>query len=71
MVGEERTIPERRAMLTAFGFPLFDTNYVIKLTYKGERDNRAYFDMAVYTSKQVPDIILKRLFPPEIDARLV
>jgi len=71
VVGEERTIPERRAMLTAFGFPLFDTNYVIKLTYKGERDNRAYFDMAVYTSKQVPDIILKRLFPPEIDARLV
>ena len=71
VVGEERTIPERRAMLTAFGFPLFDTNYVIKLTYKGERDNLAYFDMAVYTSKQVPDIILKRLFPPEIDARLV
>ena len=71
VVGEERTIPERRAMLTAFGFPLFDTNYVIKLTYKGERDNRAYFDMAVLTSKQLPDILLKRLFPPEIDARLV
>ncbi len=71
VVGEGRTIPERRAMLTAFGFPLFDTNYVIKLTYKGERDNRAYFDMAVYTSKQVPDFILKRLLPPEIDARLV
>jgi hypothetical protein len=71
VVGEERSIPERRAMLTAFGFPLFDTNYVINLTYKGERDNRAYFDMAVYTSKQVPDMILRRLFPPEIDARLV
>ncbi len=71
VAGEGRTIPERRAMLTAFGFPLFDTNYVIQLTYKGERDNRAYFDMVIYTSKQVPDFILRRLLPPEIDARLV
>ena len=46
-----------------------DVNYKITLTYKGERDNRAYFDMAVLTSKQVPDILLKRLLPPEIDAR--
>jgi len=71
VVGEQRVIPERRGKITAFGITLLDTNYVIKLTYKGERDNRAYFDMAVLTSKQLPDILLKRLFPPEIDARLV
>jgi hypothetical protein len=46
-----------------------DTNYVINLKYKGERDGRAYFDMAVHTSKQVPDILLKRMLPAEIDAR--
>jgi len=71
VVGEQRVIPERRGKITAFGITLLDTNYVIKLTYKGERDNRAYFDMAVLTSKQVPDILLKRLLPPEIEARLV
>ena len=46
-----------------------DINYVINLKYKGERDNRAYFDMAVHTSKQVPDMLLKRMLPPEIEAR--
>jgi len=71
VVGEQKVLPERRGKITAFGISLLDTNYVIKLTYKGERDNRAYFDMAVLTSKQVPDILLQRLLPPEIEARLV
>jgi hypothetical protein len=71
VVGEQRIIPERRGKITAFGIPILDTNYIIKLTYKGERDNRAYFDMVVLTSKQVPDILLNRLLPTEIDARLV
>ena len=72
VVGEERTISERRGMITALGaFTLLDTNYAINLKYKGERDGRAYFDMAVQTSKQVPDILLKRLLPQDIDARLV
>ena len=71
VVGEQRVIPERRGKITIFGVTLLDTNYIITLTYKGERDNRAYFDMAVLTSKQVPDILLKRLLPPEIEARLV
>jgi hypothetical protein len=64
-------MPERRGKITAFGISILDTNYIIKLTYKGERDNRAYFDMVVLTSKQVPDILLNRLLPTEIDARLV
>jgi hypothetical protein len=71
VVGEQRVIPERRGKITILGVTLLDTNYVITLTYKGERDNRAYFDMEVQTSKQVPDMLLKRLLPPEIDARLV
>jgi hypothetical protein len=70
VVGEERVISERRGVIKALGvIPLMDTNYVINLKYKGERDGRAYFDMAVHTSKQVPDILLKRMLPPEIDAR--
>jgi hypothetical protein len=70
VVGEERNISERRGIMKALGvITLMDTNYVINLKYKGERDGRAYFDMAVHTSKQVPDILLKRMLPPEIDAR--
>jgi hypothetical protein len=70
VVGEERVLSERRGVIKALGvIPLMDTNYVINLKYKGERDGRAYFDMAVHTSKQVPDILLKRMLPAEIDAR--
>jgi hypothetical protein len=70
VVGEERVISERRGIIKALGvITLMDTNYVINLKYKGERDGRAYFDMAVHTSKQVPDMLLKRMLPPEIDAR--
>ncbi len=70
VVGEDRIISERRAVITTLGvITLMDTNFEINLKYKGERDNRAYFDMAVHTSKQVPDILLRQLLPNEIDAR--
>jgi hypothetical protein len=70
VVGEDRIITERRAVITTLGvITLLDTNFRIDLKYKGERDSRAYFDMAVHTSQQVPDILLKQLLPAEIDAR--
>jgi hypothetical protein len=70
VVGEDRVITERRAVATTLGaLKLMDTNFVINLKYKGDRDNQAYFDMAVHTSKQVPDMLIQRLLPPEIDAR--
>ncbi len=50
VVGEDRIIAERRAVITTLGaITLLDTNFKIDLKYKGERDNRAYFDMAVHT----------------------
>jgi hypothetical protein len=39
------------------------------MKYKIEQDNRTYFDRAVHTSRQVPDVLLKQLLPSEIDAR--
>jgi len=70
VLGENRMITERRAVIKTLGIiTLMDTNFRISLIYKGDRDNRAYFDMAVQTSKQVPDILLKNLLPAEIDAR--
>ena len=70
VVGEDRVIAERRAVITTLGvITLMDTNFQINLKYKGNRDNLAYFDMAVHTSRQVPDMLLKQLLPPEIGAR--
>jgi len=70
VMGEDRVISERRAVITTLGvITLVDTNFQINLKYKGDRDNRAYFDMAVHTSRQVPDLLLRKLLPPEIDAR--
>jgi hypothetical protein len=69
VVGEDRIITERRAVITTFGvIKLMDTNFAIDLKYKGDRDNLAYFDMAVHTSQQVPDILLRKVLPAEIHA---
>jgi hypothetical protein len=70
VVGEDRKLSERRARISTLGaLPVADTNFQITLRYKGERENRAYFDMTLRTSKQVPDFLIKRLLPAEIDAR--
>ena len=71
VVGEPRTTAPRHAHVTVLGMPVMDTDFQILLTYKGVNDNRAYFDLNVKTGNQVPDILLRRLLPPEIDARPV
>jgi len=47
---------------------MMDTNFRINLTYKSDLDNQVYFDMAIHTSQQEPDIFLEQLLPPEIHA---
>ena len=70
VVGEDRVISERRAVITTFGvIKLMDTNFQINLKYKGNRDNLAYFDMSIHTSQQVSDMLLNRLLPAEIHAQ--
>jgi hypothetical protein len=70
VIGEDRVISERRAVITTFGvIKLMDINFQINLKYKGDRDNVAYFDMAIHTSQQVPDALLKQLLPAEINAQ--
>lgn len=69
VVGEDRVINERRAIIKTFGvITLMDTNFQVNLKYKGNRDNLVYFDMAIQTSQQVPEMLLKRLLPGEIHA---
>jgi hypothetical protein len=67
--GQDRVISERRAVITTLGaVTLMDINFQIDMTYKGQRDNLAYFDMVIHTSKQVPDILLRKLLPSTINA---
>ena len=70
VVGDTRQVSQRRAVITTLGaVSLVDTTFQIDLKYNGERESRAYFDMAIHTSKQVPDYLLKLLLPNAIDAR--
>lgn len=71
VVGEDREITPRHARVTVLGMSVLETDFQILMKYKGVRENRAYFDLTVRTEKQVPDFLLRRLLPPEIDARPV
>lgn len=72
MIGDERIIATRRAVITALRFlRIAETDFRITLTYKGTRDNLAYFDMTVRTSRQIPDYLVNLVLPPEIHARPV
>lgn len=70
IVGESRVIQERRAVITTFGvIKLMDINFKIELEYKGQRSGEAYFDMAVHTSQQVPEMLMKQIIPKQINAQ--
>lgn len=67
--GQDRVIPERRAVVTTLGaVTLVDTDFQIDLQYQGQRDNLAYFNLIIHTSKQVPDFLLRMLLPSSINA---
>ncbi len=69
VVGEDRVFAPRHARITIPGFPLLDSDFQIFMKYKGAINNRAFFDLTVKTEKQVPEFLLSRLLPKEIEAR--
>ena len=68
-VGQERVISPHFARISALGIPLIDTDFQITLKYLGASGNNALFDLTVKTSKQVPELILRRLIPPNMNAQ--
>lgn len=68
MVGEERKISERKAIISLFGIPMLQTNFQIYLNYLGLDENKARFYLTVKRSDDIPQFIIDRLLPPEIDA---
>jgi hypothetical protein len=68
-VGQERVISPHFARISALGIPLIDTDFHITLKYLGSSGNTALFDMTVKTSKQVPEMVLRRLIPANMNAQ--
>jgi hypothetical protein len=68
-IGQERTISARYARISALGIPIIDTDFQIVLTYIGPSGSNALFDMKVMTSRQVPEILIRRIIPPSMNAQ--
>jgi len=68
VVGQERIINPRYARISALGIPLMDTDFQITLRYLGTSGDNALFDMTVKTSKQVPEMVIRKLIPPGMNA---
>jgi hypothetical protein len=68
-VGQERLISERRAIIRTLGIPVVDTEYQIFITYLGVAGNQIHFNLTLRTTKQVPQFLIERILPPEIQAR--
>jgi hypothetical protein len=68
-VGQERTISARYARISALGIPIIDTDFQIVLKYIGPSGNNALFDMRIMTSRQVPEILIRRIIPPGMGAQ--
>ena len=70
-VGQERVISPHFARISVLGIPLIDTDFQITLKYLGASGKNALFDLTVKTSKQVPELILRRLIPSNMNAQAI
>jgi len=70
-IGQQRVISPHSARISALGLPILDTDFQITLTYVGTSGKNALFDMTVQTSKQIPDLMLRRLIPASMNAQPV
>lgn len=70
-IGQERTISAHYARISALGVPVIDTDFQIVLKYIGSSNNNALFDMKVMTSRQVPEILIRRIIPPSMNAQAI
>ncbi|MFA5296424.1 MAG: hypothetical protein WC382_13035 [Methanoregulaceae archaeon] len=71
VVGQTKTISERKAVFRSLGFSILSTNYRIDTTYLGRSGDRADFFLIIRTSRQVPSFLIDRILPGEIRARPV
>jgi hypothetical protein len=68
VMGEEREISDRNATIMIFGQPFFETGYRLMATWTGMKNDRALFIITLKTSRQVPDWLISRVIPADIQA---
>ena len=68
---QQWVINPRSARIAALGLPLLNMDFQITLTYLGQTGNNANFDLTIKTSQQVPEILLRRLIPANMNAQPV
>jgi len=68
-IGQTRVISPHSALISALGIPLIDTDFQITLKYLGPSGNNALFDLTVKTSKQIPELVIRRLIPANMNAQ--
>ncbi len=71
VVGQQRVISPHKARIAALGIPLMDTDFQITLTYLGQTGKDANFNLTLKTTQQVPEIVLRRLLPSNMNAQPV
>ncbi|MDH7594157.1 MAG: hypothetical protein QHG99_07395 [Methanomicrobiales archaeon] len=69
VVGEERLISERRAVIKALGIPIADTNYQMYVRFLGRQEKNIRFYLTIKTSQQVNQFLIDRILPGEIQAK--
>ncbi|HDR72391.1 MAG TPA: hypothetical protein ENN85_00500 [Methanoculleus sp.] len=69
VVGEEKLVSERRAIISVFGKQVLATNFQIFMKYLGMEGTKAKFYLTVKRSNDIPQFLINRLLPSEIEAR--
>ena len=69
VIGEERLISERRAVIRALGIPIADTNYQMYVKFLEVQGKNIKFHLTIKTSQQVQQFLIERILPSEIQAR--
>ncbi|HNX18365.1 MAG TPA: hypothetical protein PKM50_08595 [Methanoregula sp.] len=71
VVGQTRVISPHHAKITSLLVPLYDVDFQITLRYLGSTGTKDNFYLTVKTSKQVPEMIIRRLLPSNMNAQPV
>jgi len=71
VLGEERLISERRAAIKVLGIPIVETNYQMFIKFIAVEDKNIKFNLTLKTSRQVPQFLINRILPSEIQAHPV
>ena len=68
--GESKEITERRAQISLFGIPIFETNYRVNVVYRdllanqpSTQSHSISLNAEIETSKQIPEFILSHAIP--------